>query len=279
MNRLVTLAAAVAATLLVASDAPADRGRDRARGRGGWITAVSDAAVPAVNAKSTFFDDVNEHVICTGQTGFLNGVSKFTMCGWIMTPTAGSWDSIFTKTQWSSNFVFAWAREADKDNRLYLSGSQSGEIATNIVNNQWHHVCWVYDGTLSGNANRLKGWLDGTAETLIFTGTIPATTNTATQNVEIGSYGGGSSPWDGYIDELCVWSGVALTEAQVQALRTGGVAQDCNFSSAGAPTVLFRMGDGTDGPTEIFNVATGGSDFACTPQNMDASNFTTEIPP
>jgi len=42
----------------------------------------------------------------------------------------------------------------------------------------WHHVAIVYDGTLTGNANRLKVYYDAVPLSLAFTGTIPAMTAT-----------------------------------------------------------------------------------------------------
>ena len=39
-------------------------------------------------------------------------------------------------------------------------------------------VLWAFDGTQSGNANRLVGYLDGVAQFLTFSGTIPAAIST-----------------------------------------------------------------------------------------------------
>jgi hypothetical protein len=60
------------------------------------------------------------------------------------------------------------------DGRVYvtMSGANWGSFATNDTN--WHHVVAVFDGSLTGNSSRLKVWFDGSAVTLSFTGTIPA---------------------------------------------------------------------------------------------------------
>ena len=56
-----------------------------------------------------------------------------------------------------------------------------------IVANTWYHLAMVYDGTQSGNADRLKAYINGSQETLTFTGVIPSTTsNLLNYDFEIG---------------------------------------------------------------------------------------------
>ena len=53
----------------------------------------------------------------------------------------------------------------------------------------YHRLLVVFDGTLTGDANRLKVWLDGVQQTLAFNGTIPSSYATANGFV-FGSLGG-----------------------------------------------------------------------------------------
>src|SRR5439155_946517 len=59
--------------------------------------------------------------------------------------------------------------------------SNWGETTGNILaNGTWGHWVMVFDGSQSTNATRLKFYFNNAAQTLTFTGTIPATTpNTA----------------------------------------------------------------------------------------------------
>lgn len=108
--------------------------------------------------------------------------------------------------------------------------TSTGKIATG----NWYHAVVVFDGTLSGNANRLKIYLNGTQETLTFNGTIPATTaNTTTDSFFTGSITG-SFVWDGRIDELGIWSR-DLTSTEAGQLYNSG---------AGLPYSSFGGGGG-----------------------------------
>jgi predicted esterase len=56
-----------------------------------------------------------------------------------------------------------------------------GVTASNVVSpNTWYHVAAVFDGTQTGNANRMKIYINGVSQTLSFTGTIPAITSGST---------------------------------------------------------------------------------------------------
>jgi hypothetical protein len=60
----------------------------------------------------------------------------------------------------------------------------------------------VYDGTLTGNTNRLKCYIDGESQTLSFTGTVPAISN-ALNALDVGSRVGGAASWTGLIGDIC----------------------------------------------------------------------------
>lgn len=94
----------------------------------------------------------------------------------------------------------------------------TGKISTAT----WYHVVMIYDGTQTGNANRLILYLNGSQETLTFVGTIPSTTyDTTADNFHVGTVSGSSFFWDGRIDELGVWSR-ALTGSEVTELYNSG---------------------------------------------------------
>ena len=79
----------------------------------------------------------------------------------------------------------------------------------------------MYDGTQTGNANRLRLIYDGIQQSLTFTGTIPA--NTGAQSYmyfggdnRTGGAGGAlaSTYMNGYIGEVMIWTR-ALTSAEL----------------------------------------------------------------
>lgn len=71
---------------------------------------------------------------------------------------------------------------------MFSNGSSAfGSIARTSIDTYW---IIVFDGSLSGNSNKLKIWMQGTQQTLSFTGTIPNTTsNNASEVPQIGRGG------------------------------------------------------------------------------------------
>lgn len=97
-------------------------------------------------------------------------VSKASLAGWIRRASAG-------------NFLFfgalprsdrAFAVQASTNGELLIPCSngdftQWGNAGT-LNDDDWHHILADFDGTQTGNANRLKVWIDAAAATLSFGG-------------------------------------------------------------------------------------------------------------
>jgi hypothetical protein len=83
------------------------------------------------------------------------------------------------------------------------------------------HVAMVFDGTQTGDANRLKIYIDGVAETLTFSGTIPAQTpNIPTTVGYLGRRQNASLPYKGTIRDVRIYDR-ALSAADVAAFASG----------------------------------------------------------
>ncbi|TAE61496.1 MAG: choice-of-anchor D domain-containing protein, partial [Bacteroidetes bacterium] len=85
--------------------------------------------------------------------------------------------------------------------------------------NTWVHVAMVFDGTLTGDANRLKLYVNGVQQTSLVssgTGIVPTTTSNHTNPLYIGSRGGTQDFFRGTIDDARVWN-VARTQAEISA--------------------------------------------------------------
>lgn len=93
--------------------------------------------------------------------------------------------------------------------------------SSKLSNGVLAHIVMVFDGTQTGNANRLKCYINGAAETLTFSGTIPSTTpNKSSDELKVGADVSASN-WDGIVDELGIWSR-ALTPSEVTSLYNAG---------------------------------------------------------
>jgi hypothetical protein len=90
-----------------------------------------------------------------------------------------------------------------------------------------YHVVVVYDGSLTGNANRLKVWVNGVQKTLtIGSGAVPATLRNGGATLYLGRFGGSLFRYlNGDMDEVRLWNS-ALTPSDVATLyeRFGGAA-------------------------------------------------------
>lgn len=133
------------------------------------------------NGGSIFFDGTNDYA--NVGLKFFN-TQKFSMDMWMNVTSFASTGlyvaaavsngqySIFGPTnsyQGYSN-TFSAAIQIDAANNAIGTVSQSGYLT-----NTWYHYSSVYDGSQTGNANRLKLYINGEQKTLIFDATVPST--------------------------------------------------------------------------------------------------------
>lgn len=83
-------------------------------------------------------------------------------------------------------------------------------VDTLVADTNFHYVTLLYDGSQTGNANRLKVRLDGIPATLTFTGTVGSATSAVAKYFYGGATGTGASNqtnfWVGDIGELLIWT-------------------------------------------------------------------------
>jgi hypothetical protein len=123
--------------------------------------------------------------------------------------------------------------------QIGIGGSASSPQALSgqgsIPRQRWSHTATVFDGSLSGNSNRLKSWLDSQPLSLSFgTGTIPDRIAPADSPLFIGK-GGSNLHLDGQLAEVIVWT-TPLASAAVGQLDSRRFVSD--FSSPGAVVSL-----------------------------------------
>ncbi len=147
-----------------------------------------------------------------GNITSINGVAQLTLAAWIKRASVNGAVRI-GKQQGGQDVTIG----AESDGKLYFQLSTSGDAGGTIYLNDtaWHHLALVFDGTLSGNSNRLKGYVDGVQQTLAFKGTIPTKTTTNTQAFRIGRVSNAYS--EGTIDEVFLYSR-ALSAVEVTQL-------------------------------------------------------------
>lgn len=126
----------------------------------------------------------------------LDGVKKFTYEGWVNIKNWKNWVNIFGKSDRTL------LQTGDSPGNLYCiirnPSNTYGWAAGVLPLNTWTHVAMVYDATQSGNANRLKMYINGAQVTLTYNGNIPDSTDINTEAVRIASI-------SGMMDDARIW--------------------------------------------------------------------------
>jgi hypothetical protein len=153
-----------------------------------WIADTSNGGVRAIH-----FDGTNDQIV-SGSNTLTNGLSRLSIMLWAKrNGTLNNFAGVASKgtsvnTRW---VVAAGGGGFGTTSAVFFAVSNGANTfgytsALPFANTDWHHIAMVFDGNLTGNSNRLKAWVDGTAETLTFNGTIPATISTGTTPVNLG---------------------------------------------------------------------------------------------
>lgn len=90
---------------------------------------------------------------------------------------------------------------------VYKIGMGQGLATTSTsTNTNFHIFTGVFDGTQTGNSNRLKFRIDGVDQTLTFSQNVSTTTSSDTSVVYIGETADASEDLDGYIGEILLYT-------------------------------------------------------------------------
>lgn len=177
----------------------------------------------------------------SGTTTVGKNLTNFSMAGWVRRPTTGSiqWFGSSENTNHVIGIVFF------SNNRCYFvvaNGANAGRDFTD-TSTGWYHLAFSYDGSQTGNANRLKIYKNGVLQTtgVSDTGTIPATTsnNSAMDTYRIGRYQSNNSWSTGDFAELGMWQ-ATLTAEEVASLAKGMTCDKIRPQSLVYYTPLIR---------------------------------------
>jgi len=203
------------------------------------------------NTYSMQFDGVSGQHINLGTISSLNSASAFTIGFWAKLDTPQTNDGVmFTNRVDNNNRITIYRYNTSIYFHVNSSGSNQGNV-TAPSTGAWTHISMVYDGSGSANADRLKVYFNGVAQTLSYGGTIPATTGTYSTSY-IGSRGDGTNEYNGFLDEFAIWntalSADAITDIYNATNNDSGKALDLltdsgNYSSSSNLQYWNRMGD------------------------------------
>ena len=120
-----------------------------------------------------------------------------------------------------SSFVNRLLSQVYTDGNCYVNVGDGaagayGYFATNDAN--WHRQVVVYDGSLTGNANRLKVFQDGAQKTLTFGANPVPASCAAGGNWMAGRDEAGANYTTGALADMGVWKATALSDADALSL-------------------------------------------------------------
>ena len=198
-------------------------------------------AANKVSNYSFEFDGVNDYVDC-GVITTLQSATQYSLSCWVKTTD-------ITKTQGILKWFYtttAWIELSFITGILYaiptsISGYGTKALTGIISNDVWYNIIMVFDGTLTGNLNRLKVYINGIEIVLGYTGTVSAiTSNITTDGFMIGERYINADYFLGNIDEASIFN-YALTSAE--ALAIGGTIPTDLSLLATPPTNYYKMGE------------------------------------
>lgn len=177
---------------------------------------------------SLSFDGVNDY-IDSGDIDALDGLSSLSISLWVKPTSLSTLKSLISKYNSSTgNWIIetSYNGAGGANNLLFaptaIGGNDYGYTTGNVLNNNvWTHVAMAYDGSGSGNAERLKAYINGEPVSLNFQGNISSSLPSNSLPVLIGAASDGRY-FNGIIDEVAVYNRT-LTAQEVQDHYNNGL--------------------------------------------------------
>lgn len=185
-------------------------------------TLINGVGYSSLNNGYLTFDGTNDYVSVANLGAVLNNVNKFTIDTWFKLNNAALNNTIFS---FGNNGYYA------DDILIGVYGSTllaqvnsggDGSATIGFTSTAWTNLQVVYDGTLTGNANRLKIYINGVLQTVSFTYTVPASTS----NLNFSSAGIGAYSTGGFVNFLN--GNISITRLYSNSLSQSNVTQNFN---------------------------------------------------
>jgi len=166
------------------------------------------------------FDGTDDYVDL-GDINALDGVSAFSINYWFNISSGDNF-SFFNKRR-SPNQSLQVKIHPTKGFIIEVEKGSSafGYLSSFSTTNEWVHAAVVFDGGGASNADKLKLYINGSLQTLAFTGSIPSTTDTNANSMFIGTLESTSGYFNGRMDEISIFNN-DLSADEVTALYNSG---------------------------------------------------------
>jgi len=147
----------------------------------------------------------------------LNGKSKFTIVLKVLMSSTGGGG--FGQLVNKLGALQLYATGANQFDALIWDGAAyRGTRTLGVVYGYWHDLTIVYDGTLVGDTNRLKIYLNGSNTTILSVAGVPATISDSSNILNMMNSFAANRAWDGRLGFAAYIPDVAFTQSQIQGL-------------------------------------------------------------
>lgn len=149
-----------------------------------------------------------------------------------------SW-KLFLFSYQDQSYISAYIFDPSDPNNI---STQNAYFQNTFQPNSWYHIAFVYDGTGSTNADKLKLYVNGQLKTLTFNGSAPVIVTSLkiplTESVRIGGSGLGEY-FDGAVDNVSIWN-ISRSVSDIQ----GDYLNELNGNESGL-VAYWKMNEGT----------------------------------
>jgi len=246
-----------------------------------WIEADSSAKTfsePAYGALA-LWDNGADDVLNCGQITELQNTSAATVELWYkhggLTNTNQDWNND-PESVWS-NGVFGLHYDGAKANnnkdKIFV---RVGAATASFKNpdpvkgpTTSHHVAVVFDGSGAENGDRLKVYVNGSLQTLTFTGTVPATIPSTTSPFKLGG-----ANFEGILDEFRVWN-IARTATSIDTYKNKIILNPAKTRNL-VCYYNFDQVSGTNVPDLSYNGMQSATDYSAKLEGSTGNRSGTE---
>ncbi len=205
----------------------------------------------AANEYSLQFTSASSEKVTVANPTTLNGLSKMTVEFWVYFTTQAVNVGLVGRSNGSTQNQFTIGTGGGASSDLQVSIATAANdwfgtfatIPTILAATTWAHIAIVFDGTQTGNANRLSMYKNGIHQgTPNFTGTIPATLTSPTCDLSMAVREQTAGYLNGQLDEVRIWN-TARTQAEIDTYKEWDVT--------GATGLLhyWKLNDGSGAST------------------------------
>ena len=241
-------------------------------------SALGGGSIPPFsNVYSFDFDGVDDKFASNNNYTELNGSTNASISFWIK-PLNSSNQFVwrFGKTSGNQRLGCVWRGNGSIDLSVDTGSYFFRTAVGSVPLNQWTHICWTFDGSLSRYL-KTNIYVNGVRSVSVNAGSV---LSSLSYNALLEIAGSGTSFGNFKLDEMGVWNGTTLTEAQSLEIYNSQVPNDLNnLPTAPQPTTWLRQGDSSTWNGSVWTMNDVNGSTVLTSSNMVEANRTTDVPP